>query len=211
MAARLIASRPLFTRVVHGDARARPGIPTADPGLIDFGLRRGSLEGPMSESHGLNPEYQSLLQRHRWQLDALRCALADSTHELREAEAVLVQLKELQRAARQGASAVSDRLDPLHMRAVVTYLAQLVERIEQQTRHRDQLITLCSLKRRDCAEAEAQLAAIEGHGGPVSLDSAEAPSSLATAMKSMAFADPPAPAGPAQPEARIIEMMLPGV
>ena len=28
---------------------------------------------------------QSLLHRYRWQLDALRCGLADSMHELREA------------------------------------------------------------------------------------------------------------------------------
>ena len=116
----------------------------------------------MSDPRAPTDDRRSLLHRYRWQLDALRCGLADSMHELREAEAVLVQLHGLQRAARDGAAAVSDRLDPLHLRAVVTYLGQLVERIEQQTRHRDQLISLCSLKRRDCAEAEAQLAEIEG-------------------------------------------------
>jgi hypothetical protein len=136
---------------------------------------------------------QSLLHRYRWQLDALRCGLADSMHELREAEAVLVQLHALQRAARNGAAAVSDRLDPLHLRAVVTYLGQLVERIEQQTRHRDQRISLCSLKRRDCAEAEAQLAEVEAqqvqHVGGVD-------------------GNPPAPR---RADGRVIEMMLPGV
>lgn len=151
----------------------------------------------MSESRGLNSEHQALLHRHRWQLDALRCALADSLHELREAEAVLVQLKELQRAARQGAAAVSDRLDPMHMRAVVTYLGQLVERIDQQTRHRDQLITLCSLKRRDCAEAEAQLAEIEAQAGQE--QGQDQPAALG------------GPPGPRRAETRVIEMMLPGV
>jgi hypothetical protein len=139
-------------------------------------------------------ERQSLLHRYRWQLEALRCGLADSMHELKEAEAVLVQLHELQRAARQGAAAVSDRLDPLHMRAVVTYLGQLVERIQAQTRHRDSLLSLCSLKRRDCAEAEAQLAEIEALQAP------------RAALK----LDEQAPVARCA-DTRVIEMMLPGV
>ena len=148
----------------------------------------------MSDPCAPNDDRQRLLHRYRWQLEALRCGLADSMHELKEAEAVLVQLHELQRAARQGAAAVSDRLDPLHMRAVVTYLGQLVERIEQQTRHRDNVLSLCSLKRRDCAEAEAQLAEIEALQAP------------SAAVK----VDEGAPVvGRADP--RVIEMMLPGV
>lgn len=138
-------------------------------------------------------ERQSLLHRYRWQLEALRCGLADSMHELKEAEAVLVQLRELQRAARQGAAAVSDRLDPLHMRAVVTYLGQLVERIDAQTRHRDTLLSLCSLKRRDCAEAEAQLAEAEA---------------LQTRPSDLQEERSPAPR---RADTRAIEMMLPGV
>jgi hypothetical protein len=132
----------------------------------------------MSDPRAPTDDRQSLLHRYRWQLDALRCGLADSMRELREAEAVLVQLHGLQRAARDGAAAVSDRLDPLHLRAVVTYLGQLVERIEQQTRHRDQLISLCSLKRRDCAEAEAQLAEIEGQALHVSAEGVDGSNTL---------------------------------
>ena len=147
----------------------------------------------MSDPRAPTDERQSLLHRYRWQLEALRCGLADSMHELREAEAVLVQLHELQRAARQGAAAVSDRLDPLHMRAVVTYLGQLVERIAVQTRHRDQLLSLCSLKRRDCAEAEAQLAEAE-----------------AQQAQSAGPQDERQPA-PRRADTRAIEMMLPGV
>jgi hypothetical protein len=147
----------------------------------------------MSDPRTPTDERQSLLHRYRWQLEALRCGLADSMHELKEAEAVLVQLHELQRAARQGAAAVSDRLDPLHLRAVVTYLGQLVERIEAQTRHRDQLLSLCSLKRRDCAEAEAQLAEAEARQ---------------TQLVPLSEDRPLAPRGA---DTRAIEMMLPGV
>ena len=147
----------------------------------------------MSDTRAPADDRQSLLHRYRWQLEALRCGLADSMHELREAEAVLVQLHELQRAARQGAAAVSDRLDPLHMRAVVTYLGQLVERIEVQTRHRDTLLSLCSLKRRDCAEAEAQLA------------EAEAQQTQPAGLQE----DRQLP--PRRADTRAIEMMLPGV
>jgi hypothetical protein len=152
----------------------------------------------MSDPRTPTDERQSLLHRYRWQLEALRCGLADSMHELKEAEAVLVQLHELQRAARQGAAAVSDRLDPLHMRAVVTYLGQLVERIEAQTRHRDTLLSLCSLKRRDCAEAEAQLA------------EAEAKVEAQQASPAAAGSDERPPA-PRRASTRAIEMMLPGV
>ena len=135
----------------------------ADQGL-DLASRRDGIAPsvtPMSDTRAPTDDRQSLLHRYRWQLEALRCGLADSMQALREAEAVLAQLHGLQRAARNGAAAVRDRLDPLHLRAVVAYLGQLVERIKQQTRHRDQLISLCSLKRRDCAEAEAQLAEVE--------------------------------------------------
>ena len=148
----------------------------------------------MSDTRAPADDRQSLLHRYRWQLEALRCGLADSMHELREAEAVLVQLHELQRAARQGAAAVSDRLDPLHMRAVVTYLGQLVERIEVQTRHRDTLLSLCSLKRRDCAEAEAQLAEAE-----------------AQRTQPAALAEEHRVPAPGRADTRAIEMMLPGV
>lgn len=115
----------------------------------------------MSEIHAPTHEPLTSAQRHRWQLEALRCGLADTTQELREAEAALVQLLDLQKAARDGAAAVSDRMDPLHMRAVVTYLSQLAERIEAQVLQRDNLNRLCALKRRDCAEAEAQLKDVE--------------------------------------------------
>ena len=148
----------------------------------------------MSDTCAPTDDRQSLLHRYRWQLEALRCGLADSMHELREAEAVLVQLHELQRAARQGAAAVSDRLDPLHMRAVVTYLGQLVERIEVQTRHRDTLLSLCSLKRRDCAEAEAQLAEAEAAQAPPAAVESDERAPVARCA-----------------DTRIIEMMLPGV
>jgi hypothetical protein len=148
----------------------------------------------MIDPRATTDDRQSLLHRYRWQLEALRCGLADSMHELREAEAVLVQLRELQRAARQGAAAVSDRLDPLHMRAVVTYLGQLVERIDQQTRHRDTLLSLCSLKRRDCAEAEAQLAEAEAMQAPPAAVEADEHAPVAR-----------------RADTRVIEMMLPGV
>ena len=187
----------------------------------------------MSDTRAPTDDRQSLLHRYRWQLEALRCGLADSMHELREAEAVLVQLHGLQRAARDGAAAVSDRLDPLHLRAVVTYLGQLVERIEQQTRHRDQLISLCSLKRRDCAEAEAQLAEIEGQalqvsaggeGGPMAPNAVNALNGLGGfgCLGGLNGHDSPAgadsPGGPnatstrrRSTQPRAIEMMLPGV
>ena len=67
----------------------------------------------MSDTCAPTDDSQPSLHRYRWQLEALRCGLADSMHALREAEAVLVQLRELQHAARNGAAAVSDRLDPL--------------------------------------------------------------------------------------------------
>ena len=187
----------------------------------------------MSDPRAPTDDRRSLLHRYRWQLDALRCGLADSMHELREAEAVLVQLHGLQRAARDGAAAVSDRLDPLHLRAVVTYLGQLVERIEQQTRHRDQLISLCSLKRRDCAEAEAQLAEIEGQALQVSAECEDGPMApnAVNALNGLGGfgslggpnghdipAGPESPGGPTATstrrratEPRVIEMMLPGV
>jgi hypothetical protein len=194
----------------------------------------------MSDPRAPTDDRQSLLHRYRWQLDALRCGLADSMHELREAEAVLVQLHGLQRAARDGAAAVSDRLDPLHLRAVVSYLGQLVERIEQQTRHRDQLISLCSLKRRDCAEAEAQLAEIEGQalhvsaegvdGSNAALNASNAPNGLGgfggfgslsgcgstdglDGLDRLDRPDSPRPTGSRRSatEPHVIEMMLPGV
>lgn len=46
----------------------------------------------MSDTRAPTGDRQSLLHRYRWQLEALRCGLADSMHELREAEALLVQL-----------------------------------------------------------------------------------------------------------------------
>lgn len=162
----------------------------------------------MSDTRAPTDDRQSLLHRYRWQLEALRCGLADSMHELREAEAVLVQLRELQRAARNGAAAVSDRLDPLHLRAVVTYLGQLVERIQQQTLHRDQLISLCSLKRRDCAEAEAQLAEIEAQAGQAVRAGLEG-------QEDGEGANHPdrrdRPLAARSTPSRVIEMMLPGV
>jgi hypothetical protein len=159
----------------------------------------------MSDTRAPTDDHQSLLHRYRWQLEALRCGLADSMHELREAEAVLVQLRELQRAARNGAAAVSDRLDPPHMRAVVTYLGQLVERIEQQTRHRDVLLSVCSLKRRDCAEAEAQLAEIEGQAVQAVPQGGEGGESASPRDRR------DRPPAPRHAEPRLIEMMLPGV
>ena len=174
----------------------------------------------MSDTRAPTDDSQPLLHRYRWQLEALRCGLADSMHALREAEAVLVQLRELQRAARNGAAAVSDRLDPVHMRAVVTYLGQLVERIQQQTWHRDQLISLCSLKRRDCAEAEAQLAEIEAQAAQTVRLGLEEPEGLEDGEGANHTTHPThpihqdrgdRPLAPRTAPSRVIEMMLPGV
>jgi hypothetical protein len=174
----------------------------------------------MSDARAPTDDSKPLMHRYRWQLDALRCGLADSMHALREAEAVLVQLRELQRAARNGAAAVSDRLDPLHMRAVVTYLGQLVERIQQQTWHRDQLISLCSLKRRDCAEAEAQLEEIEAQAaqtvrlGLEGLDGQEGQEDGENTNQPTCPAHPDRrdrPHARRTAPSRVIEMLLPGV
>jgi flagellar export protein FliJ len=117
----------------------------------------------MSDPRGFRYELQALLHRHRWQLDALQCALADAMHRRREAEAALVQLEDLQRQARAGAATVGGQFDPQRARALVNYLCQLADRIHVQTGRRDELVRECESRKRDCNDAQARLDELEKH------------------------------------------------
>ena len=117
----------------------------------------------MNDPRGFRYELQALLLQHRWQLDALRCSLADVMRRRSVAEALLMQLQSLQREAKVGAAAVGRQLDPQHARAIVNYLCQLADRIREQTECRDELNRECESKKRDCADAQARLDEIEKH------------------------------------------------
>jgi flagellar export protein FliJ len=117
----------------------------------------------MNDPRGFRYELQALLQRQRWQLDVLQCALADVMRRRRVAEAALMQLQGLQREAKVGAAAVGRQFDPQRARALVNYLCQLAERIRVQTECRDELNRECESKKRECADAQARLDEIEKH------------------------------------------------
>jgi flagellar export protein FliJ len=117
----------------------------------------------MSDPRGFRYELQALLHRHRWQLDALQCALADATRRRREAEAALAQLEELQRQVRASATAVGGQFDPQRAQALVNYLCQLADRIHLQASRRNELVRECESKKRDCSDAQARLDEIEKH------------------------------------------------
>jgi hypothetical protein len=117
----------------------------------------------MNDPRGFRYELQALLHRHRWQLDALQCALADAMRRRRVAEAALMRLQGLQREAKVGAAAVGRQLDPQHARAIVNYLCQLADRIRLQAECRDELNRECESKKRDCADAQARLDEIQKH------------------------------------------------
>lgn len=117
----------------------------------------------MTDPRGFTYAMQALLDRSRWQLDALQCALADALARQREGREELARLQALQRAARGSAAAAGAKFDPLQARTVLNYLCQVADQMHLQAGRCDALEAECSDKRHGCAQAQARLEAIEAH------------------------------------------------